>query len=246
MSDEVKKIFTLDPDTPTATTPPIDAATVALVRDGAEGVETLMLRKNSKIAFGGMWVFPGGRVDDEDRADPLGDDDLGAHRAAAVREAAEEADVVLPRVADDIVPLSFWMPPAIEVKRFATWFFVARVPRGDAGVVAVDQGEILDEQWARPQDLLARRDAGEVQLVPPTWITLHTFARYATVDELLQDTRAQPSPRFITRAGMLDDTLVTMWEGDAGYEANDVTVLDGPRNRLVLAEPNWRYEVSPA
>ena len=47
--------------------PAIDAATVVVLRDGDEGLETLMLRRNSKIAFGGMWVFPGGRVDDTDR-----------------------------------------------------------------------------------------------------------------------------------------------------------------------------------
>ena len=42
---------------------PIDAATVVVARDSADGVEVLMLRRNSKIYFGGMWVFPGGRVD---------------------------------------------------------------------------------------------------------------------------------------------------------------------------------------
>jgi 8-oxo-dGTP pyrophosphatase MutT (NUDIX family) len=43
------------------------AATVVLLRDGDDGLETLMLRKNSRLAFGGMWVFPGGRIDDGDR-----------------------------------------------------------------------------------------------------------------------------------------------------------------------------------
>ncbi|HCH79598.1 MAG TPA: NUDIX hydrolase, partial [Acidimicrobiaceae bacterium] len=65
------------------------AATVVVLRDGPEGPETLMLRKNSKIAFGGMWVFPGGKVDDEDW-DGAGED-VDAARNAAIREAAEEA-----------------------------------------------------------------------------------------------------------------------------------------------------------
>ena len=48
--------------------PAIPAATVILLRDidGDGKPEVLMLRKNSKIAFGGMWVFPGGRIDPED------------------------------------------------------------------------------------------------------------------------------------------------------------------------------------
>ena len=33
----------------------VPAATVILLRSAESGPETLMLRKNSKIAFGGMW-----------------------------------------------------------------------------------------------------------------------------------------------------------------------------------------------
>ena len=44
----------------------IPASTVVLLRDGELGVEVLMLRKNSKITFGGMWVFPGGKIDAAD------------------------------------------------------------------------------------------------------------------------------------------------------------------------------------
>ena len=39
----------------------VPAATTVLVRDGADGIEVLMCRRNSKLAFaGGAWVFPGG------------------------------------------------------------------------------------------------------------------------------------------------------------------------------------------
>jgi 8-oxo-dGTP pyrophosphatase MutT (NUDIX family) len=48
---------------PAKVAPPTPAATLTLLRDGPGGVEVLMLRKNSEIRFGGMWVFPGGRVD---------------------------------------------------------------------------------------------------------------------------------------------------------------------------------------
>jgi len=36
--------------------PPIPAATVVLIRDGENGLETVMLRRNSRGMFGGMWV----------------------------------------------------------------------------------------------------------------------------------------------------------------------------------------------
>ncbi|HAF68589.1 MAG TPA: NUDIX hydrolase, partial [Acidimicrobiaceae bacterium] len=45
---------------------PIDAATVVVARDTSNGIEVLMLRRNSKIYFGGMWVFPGGKIDETD------------------------------------------------------------------------------------------------------------------------------------------------------------------------------------
>src|SRR4051812_50090819 len=74
-------------------TPAIPAATVILLRDTADGIETLMLRRNSKIAFGGMWVFPGGRVEESD--DSGDGDEIATARRAAGREAGGEGGVVL-------------------------------------------------------------------------------------------------------------------------------------------------------
>src|SRR5260221_4220681 len=61
----------------------VPAATVVLVRDGADGLETLLLRRNSKIAFGGMWVFPGGRIDESDWRGVGARDELAAAPRAA-------------------------------------------------------------------------------------------------------------------------------------------------------------------
>ena len=62
-------------------TPPRQAATVILLRGGAEDLEVLLVRRTPQARFmGGVWVFPGGAVDAVE-----GDGDE-AHRAAAVRE----------------------------------------------------------------------------------------------------------------------------------------------------------------
>jgi 8-oxo-dGTP pyrophosphatase MutT (NUDIX family) len=45
------------------------AATVVLLRDGADGPEVYLQRRHAGMSFGGAWVFPGGRIDDAD-ADP--------------------------------------------------------------------------------------------------------------------------------------------------------------------------------
>lgn len=220
-----------DPD---AENPAIPAATVILLRDGDAGVETLMLRRNSKLAFGGMWVFPGGRVDPADHEGAA--NDYEAARRAAVREAQEESDLVV--AVDDLVPISHWTPPPQTPKRFSTWFFVAPAP---AGTVTVDDGEIHEHRWVSPGAALGQRDAGEIELAPPTWITLHTLATHATVAAAVAAAAGRDPDVFVTRFGATDDGLVTMWAGDAGYETSDPTVA-GARHRLVMADSAWRYE----
>ena len=215
----------------------IPAATVILLRDGPEGLETLMLRRNSKLEFaGGMWVFPGGRVDPEDYPPEAPDDVEAAVRVAAAREAEEEAGLSCDPEA--MVPFAHWTPPMVAIKRYATWFFVAEAP---SGAVTIDDGEIHESVWARPADTLARRDAGEVELAPPTWVTLDRLARSATVAEALEEARAAPVEAFVTAIAKLGDDLVALWHGDAGYETGDPTA-DGPRHRLVMTKDIWRYE----
>ncbi len=73
------------------------AATVMLLRDAdtTEGIEVFMLRRTKAAAFaGGMYVFPGGKVEE---ADGDGDD---AYAIAAIRECYEEAGVLLATDAD--------------------------------------------------------------------------------------------------------------------------------------------------
>ena len=95
-----------------------DAATVMLVRDGREGLEVFMLQRTLKAVFAsGMYVFPGGAVDDADRSpdveswcDGLTDRQASgvlevaagglAYWIAAIRECFEEAGVLLARRPD--------------------------------------------------------------------------------------------------------------------------------------------------
>ncbi len=112
------------------------AATVMLVRDGDDGLEVFMLRRALGASFaGGVYVFPGGRVDAGDHADELEAicDDLGDRQAsarlgldrgglaywvAAIRECFEEAGVLLARRVGGDAAVRF-DDPAIE-QRFGT------------------------------------------------------------------------------------------------------------------------------
>lgn len=74
------------------------AATVLLLRDGADGLEVFMVIRHHAIDFAsGAAVFPGGRLEDADReiATRLSADPVDAFRVAAVREAFEECGVLL-------------------------------------------------------------------------------------------------------------------------------------------------------
>ncbi|MCR9095741.1 MAG: NUDIX hydrolase [bacterium] len=212
------------------------AATVILLRDTDAGPETLMLKKNSKIAFGGMWVFPGGRVDDED-APGAADDDRA--RAAAVREANEEASLDLD--ARELVWFSHWTPPPVEIRRYSTWFFAARARQHD---VTIDQGEITDSQWIRPAEAIERHRSNEIQLVPPTFVTLHYLAQHDSVDTALGNLVPTAGPRhYVTQMTKGDDGMVILWEGDAGYETRDASVA-GARHRLTMGSGGFVFDDS--
>jgi 8-oxo-dGTP pyrophosphatase MutT (NUDIX family) len=213
---------------------PIPAATVVLVRDRGGAVETLMLRKNSKLAFGGMWVFPGGRIDDADR---VGAPDIEtAAKRAAVREAAEEAALVVDE--SSLAWIAHWLPPGLAPKRFATWFFVAPAPEG---AVTIDGGEIHEDAWMRPADALTRRDALEIELAPPTWMTLHYLSEFDSVDALMADARERVPVFYETHIGRIGDGMVALWTGDSGYESDDVNA-PGQRHRLLMLQDGWRLE----
>jgi 8-oxo-dGTP pyrophosphatase MutT (NUDIX family) len=142
-----------------------------LVRDDP-GLEVFMLRRNLEAKFmGGAYVFPGGAVDADDRAPELlarchGRDDAGASAAlglpigglgfwvAAVREAFEEAGVLLARSAATGLPVD------LDDTALAT--------RIEAARVLVGSGERPFLQVVEDEDLLL--DAGALHLFSH-WIT---------------------------------------------------------------------------
>lgn len=99
----------------TITTPPVDAASVLLLRDSDEGLQVLLMRRHqASQVLGGAYVFPGGKLDAEDHApealqclseaperlrERLHESTLTPERAAglfmaALREAFEECGVL--------------------------------------------------------------------------------------------------------------------------------------------------------
>lgn len=173
-----------------------DAATVLIVRDGDDGLEVFMLRRNLKSDFvGGAYVFPGGAVDPPDRgldlerwcrgrSDAEASQRLGivegglAFWVAAIRESFEESGVLLAYDTDgDLVRLD---DPATAER------FVAHrraVDQGERSLVSVCEEEDLTlavdtmwyfGHWITPEGAPRRYDTRFfLAAAPPAQTPLH-------------------------------------------------------------------------
>ena len=156
-------------------TEPRPAATVIVLRGGAERLEVLLVQRTHKAKFmGGAWVFPGGSVD-RDKGE--------THRTAAVREVEEEAGIALPDP-DALVPFAHWITPEEVSIRFDTWFFLAAAPAGQEA--KPDGQETVDARWFEPSRALEGAEADELLMVFPTIKTLERLARHGSADALLE------------------------------------------------------------
>ena len=199
--------------------PPRPASTVVLVRDP---FEVFLVKRHGKSGFmAGAHVFPGGRVDDEDRAETM----EARHRLAAVRELREEAGVTIdPKT---LVRFAHWVTPDIETKRYDTWFYVAAMPDGQTA--AHDGLENDDSLWTDPENALALCHRGEINLPPPTWLTLERLASFASVEEVLAWAR-----------GVTIVRLQPTFEEHAGVTR--LTVPGDPPRRFVIERGRWVVE----
>lgn len=253
-----------------ASVPVRPAATVMLLRDGADGLEVFMLQRTHGAAFArGQYVFPGGKVDDADHGelfepvcdgldDPTASTRLGLERGglawlvAATRECFEEAGVLLARPVDSDEVLRFddpdvaarfnrarhevydtslslaelcrreglmlmvdrmhlvdhWITPLGERRRFDTRFFVARAP--EAQEPLHDDGETIASLWVGPAAALEMWRNGELQMFPPTVMSLEFLGAHATADDVLAAAAAVGIPPTVLPKVLLDaDERVT-------------------------------------
>ncbi len=88
---------------------PRKATTVILLRDSPSAPEVFLLKRHEQTSFmAGNYVYPGGRVDQEDRtvAIPGLNAEEAAYRISAVRELFEEAGVLLARTGTTLIRLA--------------------------------------------------------------------------------------------------------------------------------------------
>lgn len=191
------------------------AATSILARDNSDdAIDIFVQQRQASMAYAAsMVVFPGGGVEPADyplqlAIDPATNqqaellktsiDVIAGAREAARRELQEETGVALMEHAHRLLPLDRWITPNLaEFKR-----------RYDVTTFVLDCASVLDPAhqtteatssfWASPRELLERWNRGEIQLLPPTWWHLTQFARYSSVDELV-DSASNPDRPTVFR-----------------------------------------------
>ena len=201
---------------------PIPAATLILMRPGLHGPELLMTERAAGMAFApGALVFPGGRIDPDDRA--LGDGEDGAARVAAIRETLEETGIAVAltptpdealeadlrrelhagvRFSDLLVRHGLALRPG-DLIPFARWCptfkearnFDTRFYLARAPVdarAATTNAESVRAFWATAADVLVRADARDAHVIFPTRRNLERLARFASFEDAAADAAAHP------------------------------------------------------
>ena len=211
------------------------ASTVLLLRDAARGPEVLLLKRNPNARnMADVWMFPGGKVDDDDS----GPTELDRVLSAALRELEEEAAISLS--AEVLTHFSHWLTPAGMKRRFATWFFVAELPAG--AEVRVDGEEMVEARWVYPEEAVAEHQAGKLRLSPPTAVSLIDLSQHQSVDAAVTAARRRVPPYFFPKVCVEDPgDIVMLYPGDAGYESSDQSV-HGSRHRATWIDGVIAYQ----
>ena len=207
-----------------------------LLRDAAAGLELLLLQRAARDEKPGPWVFPGGKVEPSDieAGDPASRESA-LH--AAVRETHEEAGLALDR--SRLVAISRWITPEISPQRFDTWFFLGAIDASHEVVVC--GSEMVAHRWLAPAAALEAYGRSEIQLAPPTFVTVSWLLEHARAAEALRSIASAPFITFRPRIHRSSEGAVMLYPGDAGYESNDPS-REGPRHRIHALAGGWRYE----
>tara|TARA_B100000963_G_scaffold276183_1_gene244473 strand:+ start:9516 stop:10307 length:792 start_codon:yes stop_codon:yes gene_type:complete len=254
------------------------AATVLILRDIKNVMEVLMVKRSKRPPFENLYVFPGGKIDQDDHLKDLENycnalDDKNASKLlgldsgglsywiACIRECFEEVGILLAtkrsgkklnlqdnqkskfdeyrkRLAnneinfldicikedlllstENIAPLSHWITPNIETRRFDTRFFIAFLPEGQKE--KHDGLELTDSIWISPKAAIESAYSGKMQMIMPTIKNLEACMSFLSGKKMLKHQKQLSNkdfppilPKFFKENGK----WIGLLPGDKGYE----------------------------
>jgi 8-oxo-dGTP pyrophosphatase MutT (NUDIX family) len=195
-------------------TPRPSASVVLLRRGGRHGdraLEVLLLKRTESARFmPGVWVFPGGGLDE---CDGEGE---AAYMACARRELEEEAGIALP-TEEELVLFSRWITPEVVSRRFDAWFFLALAPAHSPP--EPDGVETVEAAWFEPRAALDAEAANELTLAFPTIAQLTSLLPYRTAGEAIEAHRGRQIEPILPKVIASPDGHRIVLPGDPGYPA---------------------------
>ena len=96
-----------------------------------------------------------------------------------------------------------WLTPVFEPRRYRTWFFVAALPEGQrTRDVSSESSEVV---WLPARVAADRADAGEVLMLPPTYLTCLEVGTFETPEAVLETATGRSVEMFTPAVEPLDD-----------------------------------------
>ncbi|MEO7603194.1 MAG: NUDIX hydrolase [Sphingomicrobium sp.] len=195
-------------------------------------------RKLAETAGVGAALVAAVRESIEETAIPVGLAPVPGPDLAAILQTQLIAERPLAELLDEhalaldhaaLVPFARWVPQFHAVRRFDTFFYVARAPEGDWQPRVIED-ECATAEWVSAAHVLERERAGEARLIFPTRRTLERLAQHATFEQIRDDSASHPiepitpwveergGEKFITIPGHLgfpvtEERLDGLWRG---------------------------------
>ncbi|WND02392.1 NUDIX domain-containing protein [Temperatibacter marinus] len=208
---------------PIAPVTPLPSASILLIRDGLRGLEVMMMKRAETMRFApGVYVFPGGKVDEGDHRSyfwrkyisPEAQFDDLALRIAVLRELYEEAGILYTEgqctrhigarsslssalaYAQDYLAVEQLIP-------FSHWITPIQAGRRFDTLFYLaplyreeegveDGSEMIAKRWVRPKELLKNWRKGDIPIMFPTRLNLERLSKASSVAEALKQAPHHP------------------------------------------------------
>ncbi len=236
--------------------PALPAASVLLLRDGPPGLQVLMMRRALTMKFApGAFVFPGGKVDNQDHKYGFWNQFLSgcdsndlSFKIAVLRELYEEVGVLYNEDQPSKAHLGARnFKAAVSASQtllrddlllpFAHWITpIAMKRRFDTKFYLApissdcharhDGNEAISMKWVSPRRIIANWKKGKVPLMFPTRLNLEKLAEASTVNEAMKNALKSHVKTVMPSVTRQDGSIEVTIPKSAGYTATKATLRE--------------------
>lgn len=136
-----------------------------------------------------------------------------------------------------LLPLSRWVTPSVERRRFDARFFVCHVTSEESARASIEEHETVASRWLRPAQAVALHLAAEIDLPPPTLRTLELLATHPSAAAAVMATRGA-TPPLVQPVFHADGEQWTLaLPGDALHPLPHAVM--GPSTRFACRDGRW-------